>query len=112
MLVMRKGRRTMRETIRSRRFRAVTERPKFRTSYGEGPACKQLSDEFDKASPARSGARQQGEPMPGIIMPSQNSVSSFAAVGQFSSDSAIHRGEVRDGWRGLDVGSVDRASDE
>jgi hypothetical protein len=46
--------------------------------------------------------------MPGFIMPSQNSVSSFAAVGQFSSISAIHRGEVRDGWRGLDVYNLDR----
>ena len=44
------------ETIRrpcsllsSRRFRAVTERHRFRTSYGEGPAYKYLSDELDKA---------------------------------------------------------------
>ena len=42
-----------------------------------------------------------------FIMPPQNSSSPFA-VGQLSSISATHCGEVRDGWRGVDVGSLDR----
>jgi hypothetical protein len=43
-----------------------------------------------------------------FIMPPQNSSSPFAAVGQLSSISAIYCGQVRDGWRGVDVVSLDR----
>jgi hypothetical protein len=40
------------------------------------------------------------------LMNAQNSVFSFATVGQFSSISPIHRGEVHGEWHGFDVGSL------
>jgi hypothetical protein len=69
------------------------------------------SQEFNFAGPVHR-TRNSGSCWPGAVpvrdRPGALLDGVLAAVGQLSSISAIHRGEVCDGWRGIGVGSLDR----